>query len=137
MDNPQYGFALYRNVSYSFQLQRADRPETLTTQAHASDKVIMADRSPLFKFDGVTANNYSNMVVYATKPLGANSTNHQDKGQNVLRLDGSCVLGENRQLRHRGRSPGPAKNANGKAVTPSPADAADRPFDMDDTFVGP
>ena len=140
MGNPQYSFSSYKNVSYSFQLQRTDKPETLTTQAHASDKVIMADRSPLFKWDGVAptaAANYSNMVVDATKPFTANSANHQDEGQNTLRLDGSSVWAETPNCGTGGDNIWTRKNPAGAAVTPAPADAADRPFDLDDSMLVP
>lgn len=133
MDDPQYSFSSWRHVSYSFQVQRADAPGALTTQAQASDKAIMADRNPLFRWDNSTSTDFSNMVP-SGKPIGSNSTNHNEEGQAVLYLDGHAAWAPSSACGSAGDNIYARMDADGNAVAPT---GSDRPRDQDDSLLGP
>ena len=93
----QVGFTSHNNISYSYQhqynVQVTGLPLSLLT---SSSRVIMADKNPLTAFTGVTgtsgggANKTTFSKLMATgKSHDSMSVNHDEEGQNVLRLEGS------------------------------------------------
>lgn len=88
----QYDFPSYKNLSYSYQVQKTDPASGAghrTGLMASSDLAVYADRSPLSGQDGWSARGWGYAATPDLARRTQNSFNHDQVGQNVGFADGS------------------------------------------------